>query len=166
MPDGRVAPTGLSFGLPARVSSVYAMISDLESSIPKLRNTASYKIHYQANIGAAFQSISRCESGSRRHGLEDCAYMSNQEVQPAYIETLLKGKFLRDDASEETMRIMLSSYYADLGFMLNGQGIDILSQLRTLVSKESTDVASKIAKSNTSYQKKLEKVIATYENSE
>ncbi|NLB16305.1 MAG: ABC transporter substrate-binding protein [Clostridiales bacterium] len=145
------------------------MISDFGIvPIPKLNEIQQdYKIHYQANIGAAI-SIPLVVADQDLVGmvLEDCAYMSDQTVQPAYIETLLKGKFLRDDASEETMRIMLSSYYADLGFMLNGQGIDILTQLRTLVSKESTDVASKIAKLNTSYQKKLDKVIATYENAE
>ena len=142
------------------------MISDFGIvPIPKLdENQPEYKIHYQANIGAAM-SVPLVVLDENLVGmfLEDCAYMSKMTVQPAYIETLLKGKFLRDDASEETMHIMLTTYYADLGFMLNGQGLDILTTLRGLVDKESTDVASKWAKKVSSYQKKLDKIIASFE---
>ena len=142
------------------------MISDFGIvPIPKLdENQPDYKIHYQANIGAAM-SVPLVVLDEDLVGmfLEDCAYMSRMTVQPAYIETLLKGKFLRDDASEETMRIMLSAYYADLGFMLNGQSIDILTTLRGFVQSEKDDVASRWAKKVTSYQKKLDKVITAFE---
>ncbi|MBQ7718974.1 MAG: hypothetical protein IJT56_00185, partial [Clostridia bacterium] len=142
------------------------MISDFGIvPIPKLdENQPDYKIHYQANIGAAM-SVPLVVLDEDLVGmfLEDCAYMSRMTVQPAYIETLLKGKFLRDDASEETMRIMLSTYYADLGFMLNGQSIDILTTLRGFVQSEKDDVASRWAKKVTSYQKKLDKVITAFE---
>ena len=142
------------------------MISDFGIvPIPKLNEAQpDYKIHYQANIGAAI-SVPLVVPDEEFVGmfLEDCAYMSSMTVQPAYIETLLKGKFLRDDASEETMHIMLSTYYADLGFMLNGQGIDILTTLRGFIQSERDDIASRWAKKVSSYQKKLDKVIAAVE---
>ena len=43
------------------------------------------------------------------------------------------------------------------------QGLDILTTLRGLVDKESNDVASKWAKKVSSYQKKLDKIITSFE---
>lgn len=128
--------------------------------IPKLDgNQAEYKIHYQANIGGAL-NVPVTASDIELVGmvLEDAAYMSMLTIKPAYVDVLLQGKFLRDDESLATLEIMFDSYYSDIGFMTGGSGIEILSNLREIVSGNSTKYVSTIESGISKYETNLEKI--------
>ncbi len=112
--------------------------------IPKLNtDQQDYKIHMQANIGAAQSvplSVQNVEDISAV--LEDIAYDSYLNVMPIYMEILIKGQSIRDVESLKCIEIIRKSYYSDMGFMLGNYGISILGSARSTVLNNSPVVSS------------------------
>ena len=75
--------------------------------------------------------------------LEIMAYASSWTLTPAYYDTTLEGKFLRDEDSKPMLDIILSSKIYDLGY-LNNFG-DIGDIFPTLLAEGSTNFSSKFA---------------------
>jgi len=113
--------------------------------IPKVdKNQESYKIHMQANIGAAMnvpRTVKDLDGVSTI--LEDIAYQSYLSVMPAYMEVLILGQSIRDSESLVCINIIRNSYYCDMGFMLGNYGISILGSMRNVV-KDNTDVVTAV----------------------
>ena len=127
--------------------------------IPKVNNDqAEYKIHMQANVGAAMSvpvsAAARAEDISLI--LEDIAYQSYLNVMPAYMDVLIQGQSIRDSESLECIQLIRNSYYCDIGFMLGNYGVSILNEMRKVI-KDNTSVTNAVslqAKNfNTAYKK-------------
>ena len=84
-------------------------------------------------------------------------------VLPTYYETALKIKYSRDDLTSQIVDIIHEASYTDFLYAysssLNGIGVI----MRDLVSGNSTDYMSKVSKKEKSVNKKLEKLINTFE---
>ncbi|MCQ2427020.1 MAG: hypothetical protein MJ137_01285 [Clostridia bacterium] len=113
--------------------------------IPKVdKDQDDYKIHMQANIGAAMnvpRTVQKLADVSTI--LEDIAYQSYLTVMPNYMEVLILGQSIRDVDSLVCINIIRNSYYCDMGFMLGNYGISILGAMRDVV-KDNTDVVTSV----------------------
>lgn len=89
--------------------------------------------------------------------VEDMAYESSVLVRPAFIETSLKGKYVRDNESAETVDIVINSITTDYTLLLNSYGLSIDSDMRKLLDKGSTDVMSLFAEKTDKWESILEK---------
>ncbi|MBR5444563.1 MAG: hypothetical protein IKV57_00475 [Clostridia bacterium] len=87
---------------------------------------------------------------------------SYRSVIPTYYDVVLKTKNSRDEESAEMIDIIRDSLTFDLGYLcstsLNGLGHLFVN----LVRKNSTDLASKYASTESSAQASLEKMLAAY----
>lgn len=84
------------------------------------------------------------------HLTEDMAYYSRQYVYPAYIENSVKTKSARDEMSADMVDYALAHISSDILF-----SHDITMQMRTLFTKGSTDVASKLESLRSSQDTRL-----------
>lgn len=87
--------------------------------------------------------------------LAEMVAYSSFYVRPAYIETAIKGKLLRDADSGEMLDIIIDGIRFDPALVIN---IGITGDLRTLYTNASTNVVSTLTSSKVGYQKMLEKV--------
>ena len=85
---------------------------------------------------------------------------SKNILTPAYYDLYLKTKGARDDASEATIDLVLSTLRYDLGYMYNwGTLADFTLQL---VNNKKTDLASSYNKIEKTIQKSMDKAVANY----
>jgi ABC-type sugar transport system, periplasmic component len=89
---------------------------------------------------------------------------SKNILTPAYYDLYLKTKGARDDASEASIDLILSTLRYDLGYMYNwGTLADFTLQL---VNNKKTDLASAYNKIEKSIQKNIDKAVEKYEEIE
>ncbi len=94
--------------------------------------------------------------------LEDLSAESRYTLQPAYYEINLRGKFARDDESQDMLDILLSNTAFDIGYICDfgGFGIFFANIGR---SDKIPDFASTLAKHSPNMQKAIDKATAAYE---
>ena len=91
------------------------------------------------------------------HVIEAMGYYGQQLVTPAFIETTVQGKTLRDDESIEMLDILLSNRVYDIATFYNWGGInDMFSQI---AMKSNLQFASSYAKIEKKVQAALEKTV-------
>jgi hypothetical protein len=93
--------------------------------------------------------------------LEALAAKSTEVLRPAYYDKALTGKYLRDDESVQQLDIIIGERVYDLGLAYNFGGIaDILPGL---ISKNSTDIASELAKKGEKIQTSIDKTLESFD---
>jgi hypothetical protein len=93
--------------------------------------------------------------------LEDLCAESKYTLKPAYYEINLRGKYARDDESQDMLDIILSNTAHDLGHIYNFGGFaDIV--LRYGQDKK-TEYASAFEKAVSKMEKDIEKMVTAYE---
>ena len=94
--------------------------------------------------------------------LEDLCAESLYTLQPAYYDINLKGKYARDEESQEMLAIILNNTAHDIGYVYNfgGFGMDIM--LRNAQNKKA-DYASPFEKALGKMETAIEKVVEAYE---
>ncbi len=90
--------------------------------------------------------------------LEDMAFYSSLYVRPAYYDTTLEGKLIRDDASYEMLDYIFGHPVFDPALYLSGWGLNAAGDLRSLVQSNKTDVVSYLVKREKVYLKMIENV--------
>ena len=91
--------------------------------------------------------------------LEDMAYYSHYHVYPAYIDTAIKSKYLRDEESAEMADIILNSIVFDFALTTSSP---IIGQLRTMLTNNDTNIASTFASIKDSCEAKLAVAVEGY----
>lgn len=91
--------------------------------------------------------------------LEDMAYYSYYNVYPTYIETAVKTKYLRDEESVEMADIILNNIVFDIALTTNSP---ILGELRTMLTNNDINIASKFDAKKKICESSLNKAIAGY----
>ncbi|MCL2517996.1 MAG: hypothetical protein FWF15_05480 [Oscillospiraceae bacterium] len=91
------------------------------------------------------------------HVLEAMGFYSQQYVTPAYIDTTVFNKTLRDDDSAEMMRIIMDNRYYDLAYLYDWGGIYNL--FPRMVGEKKTAFASEFAKIETKMQTEIDKTV-------
>ena len=89
--------------------------------LPKLdKEQPNYITHNNPHTGAGI-SIPATASDLERTGMiiEDLCAESRYTLQPAYYEVNLRGKFVRDDDSQEMLDIILNNTAYDIGYIYN-----------------------------------------------
>ena len=91
--------------------------------------------------------------------LEEANYLAYRSVKPAYYEISLKGKYSRDEDSEQMLDMIFNSRVIDLGDTL------LCAQIRdgfmtTLYKSGKPDLASKLEASRPAIQKTIDDMIA------
>ena len=130
--------------------------------IPKVNaEQQEYKVHMQANIGAAMSVPKSAEARTEDIStiLEDIAFMSNQSVMPEYMEVLIQGQSIRDSDSLVCINIIRNAYYCDMGFMLGQYGVAILTAMRNVV-KDNTSISTAVKSQEKSFTGNYKKIIA------
>jgi len=126
-----------------------------------------YKVHMQVSVGASMAVPYYVEDKELVSSiLEDIAYQSYLTVMPTYMDVLITGQVIRDNDSLESIQIIKNSYYSDPGYMYNSYGIDIISQLHTIIQNNkqvSVDLAKK-QKAYNGYISRIVKAINAMEN--
>lgn len=89
--------------------------------------------------------------------IEALAYYGQKLVTPAYIETTVITKTLRDSDSAEMLELILASRTYDLAYYYNWSSITSIAT--GLYSSNSTDFASSYAKSEASIKAAIEKTV-------
>ncbi len=74
--------------------------------------------------------------------LEDTAYYSHYHVYPAYIDTAIKTKYLRDEESAEMADIILNSIVFDFALTSSSP---VIGELRNMLTDNNTNIASTFA---------------------
>ncbi len=87
------------------------------------------------------------------HILEDMAFYSHQHLRPAYIDTTLKTKFLRDEESSQVVDLILRSVRFDLAMV---SGNKIVNDLRQLLTNGKTELASHFTANQAVYNKDID----------
>ena len=134
--------------------------------LPKLdKDQPKYITHNNPHTGVGI-SIPQTASDLERTGmiLEDLSAESRYTLQPAYHEINLRGKFARDDESQEMLDIILDNTAYEIGYIYNFGGFSM-----TIVyngKNKSTAYASQFEKMETRMQTDIDKTIAAYENIE
>ena len=131
---------------------------------PKLdKAQANYFTRNNPHTGAGI-SIPITAGDLERTGmiLEDLSAESRYTLQPAYYEINLRGKYARDDESQEMLDIILSNTAHDIGDVYNfgGFGGDAISYNG---QRYKSDYAADFDKVVSKMEKDIEKVIAAYE---
>lgn len=91
--------------------------------------------------------------------LEALAAESSYTVRPAYYEISMKGKFFRDNESEEMLDIILDSRVFELATMYNTSGLGGLHE--SFVRSRSREFVSTYARNESAYQKAIDDIIET-----
>jgi len=131
---------------------------------PKLEKAQpGYITHNNPHTGVGI-SVLNVASDLERTGmiLEDLCAESRYTLQPAYYEINLRGKYARDDESQEMLDIILNNTAHDIGYVYNFGGFG-LTMIYFGMNKK-TDYASTFEKSEQKMLKDIEKTIAAYEN--
>ncbi|MCL1857913.1 MAG: hypothetical protein FWF92_01595 [Oscillospiraceae bacterium] len=131
--------------------------------LPKLdKSQEKYITHNNPHTGAGI-SIPRSASDLERTGmiLEDLSAESKYTLQPAYYEVNLRGKYARDDESQEMLDIILNNTAYDIGYIYDfgGFAMSIIHYGRD----KKTNYASTFEKAEQKMWKDIEKTIAAYE---
>ena len=132
--------------------------------LPKLdKNQEKYITHNNPHTGSGV-AIPRTASNLERTGmiLEDLCAESRYTLQPAYYEINLRGKYARDDESQEMLDIILSNTAHDIGYVYNFGDFAMSTMLRHGQNKKS-DYASAFEKAQTKMETAIEKMVAAYE---
>ena len=95
--------------------------------------------------------------------LEDLSAESRYTLQPAYYEINLKGKYARDEESQDMLDIILSNTAHDIGYVYNFGSFAGDTLLRNGQNKKS-DYASPFEKAQGKMQTAIDKVVAAYED--
>lgn len=96
--------------------------------------------------------------------LEAITYESSQTTFPAYIETSIKTKYSRDEESIEMLDIIFSNRSFDIGFIFDWGGCS--SFYTTLLSSNSPELASSIAKLKDADIKAMQDTLALFSERE
>ena len=91
------------------------------------------------------------------HVLDALGYYSQKYVTPAFVDTIVVNKALRDEASEEMVEIVLDNRVYDVGKLYNWG--DIVGMVNNLGVSNSTDFASKWASVEARAKEAMEKSI-------
>ena len=94
--------------------------------------------------------------------LEAMSSESWKYVVPAWYETALKIKYVRDNISAQMVDIIHDSVSTEFAYVYYSKLSDAGMIYRTLVTKKTSDFASAWTKMQKSAEKKLEKLIAAY----
>jgi len=145
------------------VERLRAMETDF-GIIPKPKLDTAQQNYFTRNnawTGAAI-SIPVTASDIDRTGmiLEDLSAESRYTLQPAYYEVNLRGKFVRDDDSQEMLDIILNNTAYDLGAIFNFGGI---AEAITLGRDNRSDYASAFERVEPRVQRDIENLIAAFE---
>ena len=89
--------------------------------------------------------------------LEDMAYQSHLYVRPAYYESTLRGKCVRDEESLDMLDYIFGHQVFDPAFYMTSFSTD----LRSLCEKNSTDIASMFASKVEKYRGAIDKFVAS-----
>lgn len=95
--------------------------------------------------------------------IEALSSESYRTVLPTYYETALKVKYSRDDQTSQIIDIIHDSSYTDFIYAYSSSLNNIGVIMRNLVAEHSTDYMSKVSKNEKTVMKKLDKLIATFE---
>jgi len=145
------------------VESLRAMETDFGIiPLPKLDKQQEKYITNNNPINGAGLSVPNTAGNLERTGmiLEDLCAESRYILQPAYYELNLRGKFVRDDESQEMLDIILNNTAYDIGYINNFGGFQEVI-LRYGQNKK-TDYASAFEQYKTRMQNDIEKTIAAY----
>lgn len=93
--------------------------------------------------------------------LELMAYGGMKYITPAYYETTLKYRDLRDDESGEMLDIVFSNVVYDLGIIYEFGGVS--SMIQEMMGNNSTDVASTIEGKTSAIEEAITKCVESYE---
>jgi len=129
---------------------------------PKLDKAQENYITYnEPNAGTGI-SIPRTAGDLERTAmiLEDLSAESRYTLQPAYYEINLRGKYARDDESQEMLDIILANSAHDIGYIYNFGGFASLTCHRYGRDMK-VDWVSKFEASEGKMQKDIDKLIET-----
>ncbi|MFA6948263.1 MAG: extracellular solute-binding protein [Eubacteriales bacterium] len=93
--------------------------------------------------------------------LEALAAKSMEVLRPAYYDSALQGKYLRDEESVEMLDIVIGERVYDLGLAFDFG--EISGILQAVMSKNSTDIASTMAKKTSAIQAAIDKTITSFQ---
>ena len=139
---------------------------DMESDfgllpMPKL-NESQPRYYHTTDPDSAILSIPiTCDPNKTGAALEAMAAESMYTVTPAYNETLLKRKYVRDDESEFILDIVYASRTYDLCRLFGWGGLNFL--MDGLTAKKSRNLASEIEKIQNKTQKAIDKTVEAFE---
>ena len=132
--------------------------------LPKLDAVQeNYITHMNPHTGRGL-SIPVTASNLERTGmiLEDLSAESRYTLQPAYYEINLRGKYTRDDESQEMLDILLNNTAHDIGYVYNFGGFAGDTMLRHGQNKRS-DYASSFERVQQRMQQDIDRVVEAYE---
>lgn len=109
-------------------------------------------------------SISKAAQNLERLGptLEALAIISQQRVTPAYYDTVLQRKSVRDEESQGMLDIIFKTRTYDLCMYYSNIGLEPL--FKTSVNDNKTNFASNYSKKEKTAKKALDKLIKKFEN--
>lgn len=93
--------------------------------------------------------------------LEALAAKSMEVLRPAYYDSALQGKYLRDEESVDMLDIIIGERVYDLGLAFDFGGIS--SILQSVMEKNSTDIASTLAKKTSAIQAAIDKTVTNFQ---
>ena len=133
--------------------------------IPKY-NTAQEDYITWTNGICTTSSISKAAKNLERLGptLEALAIISRQRVTPAYYDTVLQRKSVRDEESQGMLDIIFKTRTYDLCMYYSTIGLEPL--FKTCVNDNKTNFASQYQKKENSAKKTLNKLISKFEKDE
>jgi hypothetical protein len=121
----------------------------------KQENYASF-IH-QTNSSVVCVPVTVRDIGFVGSMLEDMAYYSHYNLYPTYIDTTIKGKYLRDSESAEMVNIILNSIRFDFALTTGSAAV---AKLRTMLNEGDIHIASGFAAGKDAYEAALRTSIA------
>jgi hypothetical protein len=135
--------------------------------LPKLdKEQPNYITHNNPHTGSGI-SVPITASDLERTGmiLEDLSAESRYTLQPAYYEVNLRGKYARDDESQEMLDIILSNTAHDIGYVYNFGDFAGSTLVRVAQNKKS-DYASPFEKAYSKMESAIQKTVDVYEKSD
>lgn len=129
--------------------------------MPLYDNTQDNYYHCINPHVAPMVTIPKTVSDPDRTGyiLDVMGASSKNLLTPAYYDITLKGKVTRDEESSQSLDIVLSTIRYDLGYLSNW---GLSSITNGLANEYDLDVASRFAKSETSINTQMEKMITAF----
>ena len=133
--------------------------------IPKYNTQQENYITWTNGI-CSTSSISKAAQNLERLGptLEALAIMSHQRVTPAYYDTVLQRKSVRDEESQGMLDIIFKTRTYDLCMYYNNIGLEPL--FKESVNNNKTNFSSNYSKKQKSANKAISKLIAKFEKDE
>lgn len=133
--------------------------------IPKYNEQQEEYITWTNGI-CSTSSISKAAKNLERLGptLEALAIISQQRVTPAYYDTVLQRKSVRDEESQGMLDIIFKTRTYDLCMYYSTIGLEPL--FKESVNNNKTNFSSNYSKKQKSAQKTLDKLIAKFEKDE